>query len=77
VSPSSISTTHGGCWLTVTGVPVSRANKLLGASCQLYRDRHVRTNDTTVRTVGYALPMVLNTRVQTVMPTTYFASTHT
>ncbi|KAH9036276.1 hypothetical protein EDB84DRAFT_1560937 [Lactarius hengduanensis] len=33
---SSISTTHGGSWLTLTGVPVSQANELLGASYQLY-----------------------------------------
>ncbi|KAH9173105.1 hypothetical protein EDB89DRAFT_2229011 [Lactarius sanguifluus] len=30
VSPSNISTSHGGNWLTVTGVPVSKANDLLG-----------------------------------------------
>jgi hypothetical protein len=32
VQPSFIATTHGGSWLTVAGVPVSRANELLGAS---------------------------------------------
>ncbi|KAH9032876.1 hypothetical protein EDB85DRAFT_1164303 [Lactarius pseudohatsudake] len=31
-----ISTTHGGSWLMLTGVPVSQANELLGASYQLY-----------------------------------------
>jgi tripeptidyl-peptidase-1 len=36
VPSSSISTTHGGCWLTVAGVPVSQADELLGASYQLY-----------------------------------------
>jgi len=76
VPSSSISTTHGGSWLTLTGVPVSQANKLLGASYQLYR--HAGTNDTTIlRTIGYALPAVLHTHVQTVVPTTYFASTST
>ncbi|KAH8982165.1 subtilisin-like protein [Lactarius hatsudake] len=72
----SISTSHGGGWLTLAGIPVSQANKLLGASYQLYR--HTGTNDTTIlRTVGYALPAVLHTHVQTIVPTTHFASTHT
>ncbi len=59
VSSSSISTTHGGSWLTLTGVPVFQANELLGASYQLYQ--HAGTNDTILRTVGYALPTVLHT----------------
>ena len=76
VQSSSIWTTHGSNWLTLTGVPVYRANKLLGASFQLYR--HAGTNDTTIlRTVGYALPTVLHTHVQTVAPTTFFASAST
>jgi tripeptidyl-peptidase-1 len=76
VPSSSISTTHGGDWLTLTGVPVSQANQLLGASYQLYR--HAGTNDSTIlRTVGYALPAVLHTHVQTVAPTTFFSSMHT
>ncbi|KAH8982268.1 subtilisin-like protein [Lactarius akahatsu] len=76
VPTSSISTSHGGGWLTLAGVPVSQANKLLGASYQLYR--HTGTNDTTIlRTVGYALPAVLHTHVQTIVPTTHFASTQT
>ncbi len=70
---SSISTTHGGAWLTVTDVLVSQANQLLGASYQLYR--HANTNDTIIRTVGYALPAMLHTHIQAVAPTTYFAST--
>ncbi|KAI9447282.1 subtilisin-like protein [Lactarius psammicola] len=72
VRSSSISTTHGGAWLTVTDVLVSQANKLLGASYQLYR--HAKTNDTIIRTVGYALPTVLHAHVQAVAPTTYFTS---
>jgi tripeptidyl-peptidase-1 len=77
IPSSSISTTHGGGWLTLTGVPVSQANQLLGATYQLYR--YAGTNDSTpiLRTVGYALPAVLHTHVQTVAPTTYFASMHT
>jgi len=76
VPSSFISTTHGGGWLMVTGVLVSQANELLGALYQLYR--HTGTNDTTIlRTIGYALPAVLHTHVQTVVPTTYFASTPT
>ncbi|KAH8980020.1 subtilisin-like protein [Lactarius hatsudake] len=73
VHSSSISTSHGGGWLTVTDVPVYRANELLGASYQLYR--LAGTNDTTIlRTVGYALPKVLHAHVKTVAPTTFFAS---
>ncbi|KAH9047230.1 subtilisin-like protein [Lactarius hengduanensis] len=70
---SSISTSHGGGWLTVTDVPVPQANELLGASYQLYR--LAGTNDTAiVRTIGYALPKVLHAHVNTVAPTTFFAS---
>src|SRR6266702_312388 len=76
VPSSSISMTHGGSWLTLIGVPVTQANKLLGASYQLYRP--TGTNDTAIlRTIGYALPAVLHTQVQTVVPTTYFSSTRT
>ncbi|KAI9435934.1 subtilisin-like protein [Lactarius indigo] len=72
VPSSSISTSHGGGWLKITGVPVSQADELLSASYQLYR--HVEANETKVilRTVGYALPAVLHAHVQTVAPTTYF-----
>ncbi|KAH8980544.1 subtilisin-like protein [Lactarius akahatsu] len=74
VPSSSISTTHGGSWLKLTGIPVSQANELLGASYQVYR--RIGTNDSTIlRTVGYGLPSVLHSHVQTVIPTTYFAST--
>ncbi|KAF8258571.1 peptidase S8/S53 domain-containing protein [Lactarius quietus] len=73
VPPSSISTTHGGNWLTVTGVPLSQASELLGASYGLYR--HVNTNETIIRTLGYALPAVLHPHVLAVAPTTFFAST--
>ena len=74
VPPSSISTTHGGGWLTVSGMPVSRANELLGASYQIYY--HPGTNETILRTVGYALPAALHIHVQTVAPTTAFTSMH-
>ncbi|KAH8979803.1 subtilisin-like protein [Lactarius akahatsu] len=70
--PSSVSLTHGGNWLTLTGVSVSKANDLLGASYRLYR--HTETNETIVRTIDYSLPVVLHPHVQTVAPTTYFAS---
>ncbi|KAF8268719.1 Pro-kumamolisin, activation domain-containing protein [Lactarius quietus] len=72
VFPSNVSRSHGGGWLTVTGVPVSKANDLLGASYQLYR--HVETNETILRTISYALPSVLHGHVRTVAPTTYFGS---
>ncbi|KAF8258870.1 peptidase S8/S53 domain-containing protein [Lactarius quietus] len=66
--------THGGSWLTVTSVPMSRANEMLGASYQLFR--RSGTNGTTVlRTIGYGLPAVLHKHVRTVVPTTCFAST--
>ena len=71
--PSSISTTHGGGWLTVTDVPVSQANELLGASYQFYY--HAGRNDTILRTAGYALPAALHVHVQTVVPTTAFTPT--
>ncbi|KAH9055225.1 subtilisin-like protein [Lactarius vividus] len=70
--PSPISLTHGGNWLTLTGVSVSKANNLLGASYQLYR--HAETKEIITRTVGYSLPAALHEHVQTVAPTTYFAS---
>ncbi|KAF8264271.1 subtilisin-like protein [Lactarius quietus] len=74
VSSSSISTTQGGSWLTLTGVPVSQANDLLGASFQLYQ--HTETKDIVLRTVSYALPAALHAHVDTVVPTTYFGSPH-
>ncbi|KAH8995538.1 subtilisin-like protein [Lactarius hatsudake] len=75
VRPSSISTTHGGAWLTVSNVLVSQADQILGASYQLYR--HSEVNDTIIRTVSYALPDVLHAHIQAVAPTTYFVSTRT
>ena len=72
VPSSSISITHGGSWLTLSGVPVAQANALLGASYQLYR--HTETGETVLRTIGYALPEALHQHVQTVAPTTYFGS---
>ncbi|KAH8986378.1 subtilisin-like protein [Lactarius akahatsu] len=72
VAPSNVSTSHGGNWLTVTGVPVSKANDLLGASYLLYR--YAGTNETILRTDSYALPAVLHVHVQTVAPTTHFGS---
>jgi tripeptidyl-peptidase-1 len=48
------------------------ANDLLGASYKFYR--HVKTNETIVRTLGYALPAALDGHVQTVAPTTSFDS---
>ena len=73
VPSSSISPTNGDSWLTVVEVPVSQANTLLGASYELYY--HTSTNETILRTVGYALPAALHVHVQTVAPTTAFTST--
>jgi len=75
VPSSSVSVAHGGSSLMLAGVPISQANNLLGASYQLYR--HVETNETVLRTVGYSLPAALHAHVQTVAPTTSFASPHT
>ena len=72
IRSSSISTTHGGAWLTVTDMLGSQANRLLGASYQLYRN--AKMNETITRTVGYALPAILHTLIQDVAPTTYFVS---
>ncbi|KAH9033608.1 hypothetical protein EDB85DRAFT_2227525 [Lactarius pseudohatsudake] len=53
VPSSSISTTHGSSWLRLTGILVSQANELLGASYQVYR--RIGTNDSSIlRTIGYA-----------------------
>ncbi|KAH9055296.1 subtilisin-like protein [Lactarius vividus] len=75
VPSESISVTHGGSSLTLTGMPISKANNLLGASYKLYR--HVETNETIIRTVGYSLPLTLHVHVQTVAPTTCFVSSRT
>ncbi|KAH9021500.1 subtilisin-like protein [Lactarius pseudohatsudake] len=70
VHSSTISTKHGGSWLTLTGVPVARANKLLSASYQLYQ--YIGTNETVLRTLSYGLPAALVEHVQNVAPTTHF-----
>ncbi|KAH9031560.1 subtilisin-like protein [Lactarius hengduanensis] len=71
MSPPPPSRRHTAAnWLTLVGVPVSKANDLLGASYQLYR--HAETNDTVLRTIGYSVPAALHKVVQTVAPTTYF-----
>ncbi|KAI9435588.1 subtilisin-like protein [Lactarius indigo] len=75
IPSSSVSTSHGGDWLTLTGVPVSQANALLGASYQLYQ--HTETEDRILRTLSYALPAALHAHVKTVAPTTYFGSPRT
>ncbi|KAH9062407.1 subtilisin-like protein [Lactarius vividus] len=75
VPSSSVSMTHGGTTLTLSSVSIIQANALLGASYRLYR--HVETNETVVRTVGYALPTALHGLVQTVVPTTCFSTPHT
>ena len=72
VPSSSISVMHGGNSLRLSGVPVPRANNLLGTSYQLFR--HIKTNETIVRMLGYALPTVLDGHVQVVAPTTSFDS---
>ena len=56
----------------VTDVRMSQASQLLSASYQLYRN--MKTNETTMRTVGYSLPEVLHRHVQTIVPATCFSS---
>ncbi|KAH8987049.1 subtilisin-like protein [Lactarius akahatsu] len=73
VPSSSISTSHGGGWLTITSVPVSRADELLSASYRLYRHTGENASEVILRTVSYSLPAVLDGHVQTVSPATYFA----
>ena len=58
--------------MTVKEVFVPQANRLLGASYQMYRNS--KTNHKIIRTVGYALPAVLHAHVRTVAPTTHFPS---
>ncbi|KAH8983147.1 subtilisin-like protein [Lactarius hatsudake] len=72
IPSSSTSMTLGGSWLRVISVSVSQANRILGASYQLYQ--HVETNDTVLRTISYSLPEVLHGHIQTVVPTTNFGS---
>ncbi len=72
VPSSAVSITHGGGWLTIKKVSLTKANTLLGASYQNYR--HMETNQTVIRTIGYSLPLALYDHVQTVAPTTYFGS---
>ncbi|KAH9173960.1 hypothetical protein EDB89DRAFT_1904909 [Lactarius sanguifluus] len=69
VLSSSVSVKNGGSTLKLTGVSVSPAN-ILGASYRFYG--HVKTNETIVRTIGYALPAMLHDHVQTVAPITSF-----
>ncbi|KAF8262928.1 Pro-kumamolisin, activation domain-containing protein [Lactarius quietus] len=72
VPSSSISTSHGGNWLTLTSVPVSKLNDLLSASYQYFL--HAETNETIIRTLSYALPEVLHPHVRTIVPATFFGS---
>ena len=60
--------------MTITGVSMTQADELLSASYQVYR--HVKTNETIVRTIGYSLPASLHAQLWTVVPTTHFASPH-
>ena len=68
----TVSITHGGGWLTIKNVSLTKANILLGASYQTYR--HKETSETVIRTIAYSLPVALHEHVQTVAPTTYFGS---
>jgi hypothetical protein len=58
-------------------VPVSQAVDLLCASYLLYRYTGTKDTEAIFRTVSYGLPAALHAHVQTVAPTTYFASPST
>ena len=73
IRSSSVSTMHGGSWLTVTKVLVFQANQFFVASYQIHRN--LKTKAVIIRTASYALPAVLYTCIRTVAPTTYFPST--
>ena len=69
--PSSAgSITHDGGWLTIKKLPLTQANALLSADYRIYQ--HTETDETIIRTTGYALPASMHEHVQTVAPTTYF-----
>ncbi len=70
VYSSTVSTKRGSSWLTLIGIPVSRANDLLSASYQLYW--HIGTSDTVLRTLSSGLPVALLAHVQTVASTSHF-----
>ncbi|KAI0283619.1 tripeptidyl peptidase A [Russula aff. rugulosa BPL654] len=72
VPSSAVSITHGGSWLTIYNLSLTKVNALLDASYQVFR--HTETNETVIRTIGYSLPAALHEHVQTVAPTTYFGS---
>ena len=72
VPSSSISPSHGGGWLTIADVPISQADKLLGASYHLYKHTGTISAGPFLRTVSYALPAALHAHVQMVAPTTFF-----
>jgi tripeptidyl-peptidase-1 len=74
VPASSASFSHGGSWLTLSGVPVAKADALMSASYRLYR--HTETNETILRTMDYSLPAVLKELVQAIAPTSYFGSSN-
>ena len=74
VLSSSISPSHGGGWLTITDVPISQADELLGASYQLYKHTGTNSTEPVLRTVSYALPAALHAHVKMVAPTTFFPS---
>ena len=69
---SSSLMTHGGSWLTVSGISVSQANDLLNASYMLYQ--HNSSNMTVLRTMSYGVPGELFELVKTVVPSTSFGS---
>ncbi|KAH9059092.1 hypothetical protein EDB87DRAFT_1685044 [Lactarius vividus] len=67
-----VSVTHGSNSLNIISMLISQANNLLGMSYQLYK--HIETNEIIICAINYSLPAVLHTHVQTIAPTTHFAS---
>lgn len=73
IPKSSISPALNGDWLSLTAVPVQKANAMLGTKYGLYR--HVGTNETVLRCTEYSLPEALHGHIKVVAPTTYFGTT--
>ncbi|KAH9008697.1 peptidase S8/S53 domain-containing protein [Lactarius deliciosus] len=75
ITSSSVSRTHGGGWFTVSNVLCLKpATSLLLHISSTNPD--IRTTVTILRTVGYALRVMLYAHVRTVAPTTYFGPSH-
>jgi tripeptidyl-peptidase-1 len=71
IDSSSVTRTAAGDWLTIN-IPVSRAEKMLGAKYKVYHNPEF--DSYVVRTESYSLPRDLHEHVNVVAPTTYFGN---